>query len=194
MQAISIEFNYSETTFILPPKQLENSARVRIFTRRREIGFAGYPNIGTAFALAREMARRNEKVPEKFLFEEEVGLVPVTLLQENGIVTGAEFRAPKLLSRHAHVSPDSVAACLSLIAQDIRTDRHQPRVFSVGTPFLIVELASRDALRRAAPSRCDYVNVLPLDGAQAVYCYIRPLAHPPSGRARRLRLAVSHLA
>ena len=99
MQAIATEFNYSETTFILPPKHRDNSAWVRIFTRRRELPFAGYPNIGTAFALATDMAARNERVPERFLFEEEVGPVPVTLLRENGMVIGAEFRAPKLLSR-----------------------------------------------------------------------------------------------
>jgi len=182
MQAIATEFNYSETTFILPPKHRDNSAWVRIFTRRRELPFAGYPNIGTAFALATDMAARNERVPERFLFEEEVGLVPVTLLRENGMVIGAEFRAPKLLSRHARVTPESVAACLSLTAEDIRTDWHQPQVFSIGTPFLVVELASRDALRRVAPSRCGHDYPLPLDGAQGIYCYIRPAGHSPSPR------------
>jgi trans-2,3-dihydro-3-hydroxyanthranilate isomerase len=67
------------------------------------------------------------------------------------------------------------------MAEDIRTDRHQPQVFSVGTPFLTVELASREALRRATPSSRGYGNVLPLDGAQAIYCYIRPPAQSPSG-------------
>lgn len=181
MQAIAIEFNYSETTFILPPKHRDNSAWVRIFTRRHEIAFAGYPNIGTAFALARDMAERNERVPEQFLFEEEAGLIPVTLIQENGTVAGAEFRAPEPLSPRAYAAPESVAACLSLTAEDIRTDRHQPQVFSVGTPFLVVELASRDALRRAAPSHRGYDALLPLDGARAVYSYIGPPAQCPSG-------------
>lgn len=43
MQAIAIEFNYSETTFILPPKQPDHSARVRIFTPSSEVPFAGAP-------------------------------------------------------------------------------------------------------------------------------------------------------
>jgi hypothetical protein len=95
MQAIAIEFNYSETTFVLPPKQPDHSAWVRIFTPISEVPFAGHPNVGTAFALAREMAERNERVPGQFVFEEEAGLVPVTLLQENGAVIGAELLAPE---------------------------------------------------------------------------------------------------
>ena len=52
MQAIATEFNYSETTFVLPPHDAANDAQVRIFTVRSEIPFAGHPNVGTAFVLA----------------------------------------------------------------------------------------------------------------------------------------------
>src|SRR5260370_6165004 len=54
MQAIALEFNYSETTFVLPPDNSANTAKVRIFTPRTEVPFAGHPNVGTAFVLARE--------------------------------------------------------------------------------------------------------------------------------------------
>jgi len=53
-------------------------------------------------------------------------------------------------------------------------------VFSVGLPFLVVELALREALRRAVPRRSGYDKALPLDGARAVYSYVRPLAGSPS--------------
>ena len=52
MQAIATEFNYSETTFVLPPADPAHDAQVRIFTVNREIPFAGHPNVGTAFVLA----------------------------------------------------------------------------------------------------------------------------------------------
>jgi len=51
-QAIALEFNYSETTFVLPPQNPANDAQVRIFTVGYEIPFAGHPNVGTAFVLA----------------------------------------------------------------------------------------------------------------------------------------------
>src|ERR1700755_1105108 len=54
MQAIAAEFNLAETTFVLPPKDPSHTAHVRIFTPRAEMPFAGHPNVGTAFALARE--------------------------------------------------------------------------------------------------------------------------------------------
>ena len=53
MQTIAAEFNLSETTFVLPPQDLANTAQVRIFTPRNEMPFAGHPNVGTAFVLAR---------------------------------------------------------------------------------------------------------------------------------------------
>src|SRR6202451_2612120 len=54
MQSIALEFNYSETTFVLPPDNSTHTAKVRIFTPRTEVPFAGHPNVGTAFVLARE--------------------------------------------------------------------------------------------------------------------------------------------
>ena len=66
MQAIAIEFNYSETTFVLPPQDPAHDAQVRIFTVNRELPFAGHPNVGTAFVLATRAA----KPPARLLFEE----------------------------------------------------------------------------------------------------------------------------
>ena len=53
MQALAAELNLSETTFVLPPVNPANAARVRIFNRTAEMAFAGHPSIGTAFVLAR---------------------------------------------------------------------------------------------------------------------------------------------
>jgi trans-2,3-dihydro-3-hydroxyanthranilate isomerase len=118
---------------------------VRIFTPTREIPFAGHPNVGTAFVLASYAAANGETLPEILQFEEAAGLVPVRLLKNNGVVSGAELRVPEPLSCRSEVSPEQVAACLSLEADCISTAVHQPLVASVGLPFLIVALASRDA-------------------------------------------------
>ena len=91
MQAVATEFNYSETTFVLPPRDSANDAWVRIFTVNRELPFAGHPNVGTAFVLARQAA----KPPERVLFEEGAGLVPVAILKEGGKPVGAELTAPQ---------------------------------------------------------------------------------------------------
>src|SRR6476660_8273937 len=70
MQSIAAEFNYAESTFVLPPRDPRHSAQVRIFTPRSEVPFAGHPNVGTAFVLARARAAAGEPLPERFEFEE----------------------------------------------------------------------------------------------------------------------------
>jgi len=169
MQAIATEFNYSETTFMLPPQDRAHDAQVRIFTVNREIPFAGHPNVGTAFVLAALV----DKPPSRLLFEEKAGLVPEAILSEQGRVVGAELTAPRPLRRMTQVDIEQTAACLSLSAADIRTDRHKPQIVSVGLEFLVVEVASRDALKRARPDAAAFDRVFPCDGSDAVYFYTR---------------------
>jgi trans-2,3-dihydro-3-hydroxyanthranilate isomerase len=169
MQAIATEFNYSETTFVLPPQDSAHDAQVRIFTVRSEIPFAGHPNVGTAFVLATQAA----KPPAQLLFEEKAGLVPVAVLTEQGKVIGTELTAPQPLKRLSQLSAEQAAACLSLSVIDVKTDRHPPQIVSVGLPFLAVELASRDAVRRAKADAAAFGRTFPCDGSDAVYLYTR---------------------
>jgi trans-2,3-dihydro-3-hydroxyanthranilate isomerase len=177
MQAIALEFNYSETTFVLPPDSPAHTAKVRIFTPRTEVPFAGHPNVGTAFVLARESpyaAAAAASASGMFIFEETAGLVPMKLMREHGDTVGAELRAPETLSRRSVVPRDIAAACLSLETQDIATHVHAPQVVSVGLPFLVVELHSREALGRSKPNFAAHAKLLPLDGTDSVFAYWRP--------------------
>jgi trans-2,3-dihydro-3-hydroxyanthranilate isomerase len=169
MQAIASEFNYAETTFVLPPRDPDHDAQVRIFTVRSELPFAGHPNVGTAFVLATRAA----KPPARLLFEEKAGLVPVAILQEGQRIVGAELTAPQPLQRLTNFTAAQAAACLSLSAADVRVDRHPPQIVSVGLPFLAVELGTREALRRAKPDAAAFAQAFPCDGCDAVYLYTR---------------------
>jgi trans-2,3-dihydro-3-hydroxyanthranilate isomerase len=192
MQAIASEFNYSETTFVLPPQDPAHDAQVRIFTVRSEIPFAGHPNVGTAFVLATQAA----KPPARLVFEEKAGLVPVEILIEGGKVVGAELTAPQGLKKLTQLTAEQAAACASLAAADIRTDRHPPQIVSVGLPFLVAELASRDALRRARPDADAFARTLPCDGSDAVYLYTRdvPIAEACDLQARMFHPGSSGLS
>jgi trans-2,3-dihydro-3-hydroxyanthranilate isomerase len=148
MQALAAEFNLSETTFVLPPENPQNHARVRIFTTRTELPFAGHPNVGTGYVLARRM----DKPPEHLVFEELAGLVRVHLLRDaDGSIGGARISAPRALSIDIGIPEDVVAACAGLEPDDIATNAHTPLVASVGIPFVIAEVASVEALSRASP-------------------------------------------
>ena len=84
MQAIAREFNYSETTFVLPPEDENNTRKVRIFTPMAEIPFAGHPNVGTAVALARLDELGEVIAGQRILFEEAAGAVSVILAWQRG--------------------------------------------------------------------------------------------------------------
>lgn len=152
MQAIAREFNLSETTFVLPPEDPAHTARVRIFTPLAELPFAGHPNVGTGFVLARQMEEKGGVAPERLVFEEAAGLVPIELRRDaQGRAQGATLTAPQPLSTGAQVPADAIAACAGLRAEDIRIAAHPPLWAGVGVGFVIAEVAGREALARAAP-------------------------------------------
>ena len=172
MQSIAAEFNYSETTFVLPPGAPDHSANVRIFTPRREVPFAGHPNVGTAVVLAREIESKGGPSPARMVFEEAAGLVSISLLHEGGGTVGAELQAPQSLTVGASVSAQDAAECLSLAPSDIESAAHPPQVASVGLPFLVAELESREALRRAKPMLSAHERILPAVGTDSIFAYV----------------------
>src|SRR5580700_11420925 len=96
MQAIANEFNLAETTLVLPPADSANTARVRIFTPRAEMPFAGHPNVGTAFVLAHEATVCGARFDrDNMVFEEIAGLVPMTIELIDGEIVGASLAAPQ---------------------------------------------------------------------------------------------------
>ena len=151
MQAIAAEFNYSETTFVLPPKDPSHTANVRIFNRTSELPFAGHPNVGTAYVLALLAERSGKALPSELIFEEIAGIVPVELVRDaGGCVQGATLTAPQPLTLGRKISAPIVAACIGASATDIVTTHHEPIEASVGLPFVFAEI-TRDALTRARP-------------------------------------------
>lgn len=148
MQRIAREFNFSETTFVLPP-EAGGDRRVRIFTPGSEVPFAGHPNLGTAAALALLGEAGSLDAPVTLRFEEAAGMVPVTISRRADGLIDAELVAPSPLVLGEPIDPGLVAAAVGLSRADIALDRHPPRSASVGLPFLVAELASGAALARA---------------------------------------------
>ena len=142
MQALAREFNLSETAFVLPPGAPANTARVRIFTPQAEVPFAGHPNVGTAWVLAGLGRDRDGALR----FEEEAGLVEVSVERRDGQVAGCRVAAPQPLSLADAPAPDGLAACAGLAPRDISA----VAVASVGTAAVFAAV-SPEALGRAAP-------------------------------------------
>src|ERR1700761_4900955 len=137
MQSLAAEFNLSETTFVLPPADPANTARVRIFNRRHEMPFAGHPNVGTAWVL-RDRG-------DKLRFEEIAGLVEVEIADGRPTIA-----APQPLSLGAEMPVDLLAGCVGLTANDVVTTHHKPVLATVGNSFVIAQVTG-EALTRAVP-------------------------------------------
>lgn len=152
MQQIATEFGYSESTFVLPPRDEADTAEVRIFTPTMEIPFAGHPNVGTAFVLGRQGEIFGKPAGSVMRFEEKAGLVEVALVKTGADVTGATIRAPGPLVVGSTVETAALAPCVSLQASDIATTNHLPGFVSVGLKFIIAEVVNLDALGRAGPN------------------------------------------
>ena len=133
MQDIAREFNFSETTFVLPAEH-GNTRRVRIFTPAREIPFAGHPNVGTAFTLATAGEIELDGQRTKILFEEKAGLVAIEIHQREGGVLWCELAAPQAVSLGGKVTAGDAAAAVSLQPEDF-VIAYEPQEASVGCPF-----------------------------------------------------------
>jgi trans-2,3-dihydro-3-hydroxyanthranilate isomerase len=169
MQAIAAEFNLAETTFVLPPKDTSNTAHVRIFTPRAEMPFAGHPNVGTAFVLAREGNLFGRSITGSTLvFEEIAGLVKMELRKD-----GARLSAPQSLNITDQVAPEVVAEACSLSISDIVLRNHTPCIASCGARFVLAELKSREALAAARHNLATFNTNLPREYATVVHLYVR---------------------
>ena len=144
MQRIAAWMNLSETAFVLPPTQAGADYRVRIFTPRSELGFAGHPSVGTAHALLE--AGRIE--PKEHLIQEcAAGLLPMRVTGD-GADRSIFVRAPRATKRmHDAVTRATVGAALATRL----TAQHPPSLLDLGLTWLICDLGAEAAVRGLAP-------------------------------------------
>jgi PhzF family phenazine biosynthesis protein len=134
MQALALQFNLSETTFILRSERA--NARVRIFTPRYEMAFAGHPTLGTA-----HVCRALGLAGDTLQLEMPAGLIPVSAAGQRWTL---QANTPSW--REVSASTEELARMLGIEAREIR---ERPLWVSTGTEQLIIPLASEDAVSRA---------------------------------------------
>lgn len=161
MQRIAREFNFSETTFVLPPKDPKHTRWVRIFTPGAELPFAGHPTVGTAFVLASIGDIALTGAETRIVFEESVGPVPVTIRAKNGKPDFAQLSVAQL-PEFGPPSPPAgdLARAIGLSEGDVLTGATAPEAVSCGVPFLFVPVRDRKALARARVRLDDFERVL----------------------------------
>jgi trans-2,3-dihydro-3-hydroxyanthranilate isomerase len=141
LQQITREFNFSEVTFVYPPSDPANTAKVRIFTPTMEVDFAGHPTIGTAVALS-ELGHQGPMVLE-------LGVGPIACT-----VSGktASFTTSAPLEIIAKPEIDLVAAAIGVPVDAIDTTTHVPTQATLGLGFVLAALKTRADLAKCQPN------------------------------------------
>lgn len=156
MQALALQFNLSETTFILPSTAA--TARVRIFTPTFEMDFAGHPTLGSA-----HVVRELRNAGNALTLEMKAGIIPVAADKVRWTFTA---KAP--VHRNAEFSKATLAAALGLDDTDILEGTQW---VNTGSDQLIVPLASDAAVQRASPSADKLAAIKSSQGRSMAYVF-----------------------
>jgi predicted PhzF superfamily epimerase YddE/YHI9 len=188
MQALALQFNLSETTFVLPSTAA--TAQVRIFTPTFEMPFAGHPTLGTAHVVRAlrqagdspapdRVPRRTGEPPvppqaaggdpDRVMLEMKAGVIPVAAA---GDVWTLDANAPR--HRAVTATRTELAAMLGLADDDVAPDPAAPPLWvDTGSEQLVIPLASAAAVARAAP-RADLLQAHGGNGTRAMAYVFAP--------------------
>ena len=165
MQALALQFNLSETTFVLPSTVA--TAHVRIFTPTFEMPFAGHPTLGTA-----HVVRAIFGATDAVTLEMRAGVIPVSAQGDRWTLSA---NAPK--HRAVTATRAELASMLGLAEQEVAPNPAEPPLWvDTGSNQLVRPLASADAVRRATP-RPDLMQKYGSNGTRSMaYLWARDAA------------------
>ncbi len=183
MLKIARELNLPETSFV--SKSDKADFRVRYFTPRYELGFAGHPTIATSFMLALEGMTPLDKPVNTITLEFNIGVLPVDLLAENGkplsaVMTQSE---PTFCDE---VECSELAECFKNFTAEDFYDGVKPQVVGTGTKFLIASIKSLDKLAGIEMNRDRLAAVVDRVGVNACYVFTPFGFDPATGMHGRL--------
>ncbi|WP_218511059.1 PhzF family phenazine biosynthesis protein [Variovorax sp. dw_308] len=138
MQAVARWTNLSETTFVLAPTTPAADYRLRIFTPRSELPFAGHPTLGSAHAIL-EAGRAVPREGGRLVQQCGIGLVDVT------IEDGADGRQLMFELPSARIQPLPAAEVAELEVMLGCKLNHEPAPAIVNVGPIWVVLPMKDA-------------------------------------------------
>ena len=173
MQRIAKEMNFQESTFITAVDTEGLVFKVRIFTKERELPFAGHPTLGTAYVIQRTIVGRQV---EEVTLDLKAGMIPVTFSYLDGEADVLWMKQLNPVFGETH-PPEPVAEFLGLEPEDIDADWPIQEV-STGVPFFMVPLRSRDAVVRTRIDREKLSAFNEFTEAKAPLVFCREPVHP----------------
>ena len=150
MTRVARELNLTETVFVFHKNQDSEKRRLRIFTPKGEIDFAGHPIIATAFVLAScgDIVLTETYTP--IIFEQNMGDIQASITSEKGKPVFIQFtsKVTPIVDRYAPTNGE-LSSFLSIPEGQIDHKKYSTRLVSCGFPYLIVPVYSYDAVRKA---------------------------------------------
>ncbi|PWI49474.1 phenazine biosynthesis protein [Candidatus Heimdallarchaeota archaeon B3_Heim] len=173
MQGIAREMNFSETTFVLPSEIEECAYKVRIFTPRAELPFAGHPTLGTAYVLKKEGLI--EPSVSSVNLELGIGPIKAEYLHENSVC----MYQPKPTIIEEYTDKENMGRILTISPEEI--DSRFPMSFvSTGAPFLIVPIKTLTALQSVIINTDNLINTLNSFPSQKIVAFSTETHHTDS--------------
>ncbi len=189
MQAVAREFNLSETTFVeRRSAEIERveGVRVRIFTPREELPFAGHPTLGTAGVLKAQAPETLQG--DTVTLALEVGPVPVRFEESSAGSAGLFGEMTQRDPEFGAELDRAVVARLAGLHSDDLDPALPPQVVSTGTAFAIVALRSEAALARLKVNQEEATAWLHERGARWFYVLAPALDQNQDGTNYRARM------
>lgn len=145
MQGMALEMNFSESTFIEIPTIRGCSSKIRIFTPRRELPFAGHPTLGTAFVLKyKDIVKKSES---KTILELGIGPIHIDYLSENQI----RMTQPSPTFLGIVKDKTRIAEVIGVNPEEI-SETPPIQIVTTGVPFIIVPMRNIKAVQHAVPN------------------------------------------
>ncbi len=171
MQALAREFNYSETTFVLPPRNSKADWRLRSFTPTAEVFGAGHNALGAWWAIAEsEIVSLKEGINDVY---QELGerILPLEIFQNNGKPEKIMMRQSELVFGEVVKDKAGLAETLGLSENDLTIDSIEPQAVSTGAFHLIVPVKSLKTLENVRVNPAQLVEIARPTGCQGCYLF-----------------------
>jgi trans-2,3-dihydro-3-hydroxyanthranilate isomerase len=175
LQLIAREMDHAATAFLLPAAKPGADFRLRIFSREREIPFAGHPALGAHFVFATDSGVPIAGRGSRASHEGPGGVVTVERLVEGDrlVQIRMDLRMPEMGPKLAEAEVAAVAEALGLAEEEIQATNQPVRIVSAGLPVLIVPVATLAALCAARPRYGLLRSLLEGQDATIVYAFTK---------------------
>jgi trans-2,3-dihydro-3-hydroxyanthranilate isomerase len=150
MQLLARELNLSETVFVFHPERSDTLRKMRIFSPKKEVDFAGHPIIATAYVLGLcgDLLLKDGITP--IVLEQNIGPIDVNISVADGKPTFVQFARTvvSIVDRFAPTD-EELSSFLGIKQTELDHKKYSPRLVSCGFPYLIVPVWNYDTVRQA---------------------------------------------